>query len=150
MRTSEQDESVAVSSSEVNNVDAFRLLTWNVDGLDDKNLVIRTKAVGTIIVKSVLVSHLVRFHCSSPVQRSLRFREKPDVIFLQEVVDEMLPIIGSYVDDQYLQLSGRNKDSLIPYFTLTLLRRDRVKFSSHLVLPFPTTMMGRTLLIAQV
>ena len=50
----------------------FKLLTWNVDGLDQRNLVERTKAVCQIIS-----------------------RHQPDVVFLQEVVQDSLPIFES-------------------------------------------------------
>ena len=45
----------------------FRFITWNIDGLDEKNLKIRTKAVKMIIEN-----------------------ENPDVIFLQEVIPKTL------------------------------------------------------------
>ncbi|XP_050714814.1 tyrosyl-DNA phosphodiesterase 2-like [Eriocheir sinensis] len=99
----------------------FAFMTWNLDGLDEKNLKKRTKAVARTIEK-----------------------EKPDIVFLQEVV----PHTCHYLEDllpQYLFLMGDTDD----YFTATLLQRTTVHFDGQTVVPFANTSMGRNLLCVE-
>jgi len=74
-------------------------------------------------------------------------------VFLQEVVPQTLEVIkqkcvsyrcivGRFSTDEEL-LDGE-------YFVAVLLRNDAVKYSSHEVLPFHSSQMGRVLLTVQV
>lgn len=75
----------------------------------------------------------------------LQCREKPDIVFLQEVV----PHTCHYLEDllpQYLFLMGNTDD----YFTATLLQRTTVHFDGQTVVPFANTSMGRNLLCVEV
>ncbi|CAL4062743.1 unnamed protein product, partial [Meganyctiphanes norvegica] len=98
--------------------DMFKLITWNLDGLDDKHLKKRTKAVANIIES-----------------------EKPDIVFLQELV----PVTFSYLENalpQYVFVAAGTDD----YFCATLLLRTSVYFDGHSIIPFKNTRMGRNLL----
>jgi tyrosyl-DNA phosphodiesterase 2 len=62
----------------------FRLISWNLDGLDDHNLKMRTKAVIKIIEA-----------------------QNPDIVFLQEVVPKTL----DYIEDNLPQFKCIPGDS---------------------------------------
>lgn len=99
----------------------IRLITWNVDGLDEKNLKKRTKAVAKILEM-----------------------EKADIVFLQELI----PATYSYLEEhlpQFHFIVGNSEQ----YFTATLLRRTTVYYDGHTVYPYENTRMGRNLLSVQ-
>jgi len=81
------------------------------------------------------------------------FREKPHVVFLQEVVPETLEIIQQKCG-RYRCVVGRfsTDEEMIDgeYFVVMLLQKDAVKLISHEVLRFHSSTMGRVLLIVQV
>ena len=54
------------------------MLSWNPDGLDDRNLKIRTKAVTKILKES-----------------------NPDIVFFQEIVPKTLDYIQKNIPPQY-------------------------------------------------
>ncbi|CAN7984303.1 unnamed protein product, partial [Ixodes pacificus] len=93
----------------------LKFITWNIDGIDDKNLLLRTKAVCSIIESSGI-----------------------DVVFLQEVVPTSVKVMEKSLPG-YKLLVGNT----VEYFTATLLRKSRVKYESHEVYPFSNTAMGR-------
>ncbi|KAG0409848.1 hypothetical protein HPB47_013037 [Ixodes persulcatus] len=93
----------------------LKFITWNIDGIDDKNLLLRTKAVCSIIESSGI-----------------------DVAFLQEVVPTSVKVMEKSLPG-YKLLVGNT----VEYFTATLLRKSRVKYESHEVYPFSNTAMGR-------
>ncbi|XP_042210742.1 tyrosyl-DNA phosphodiesterase 2-like [Homarus americanus] len=96
----------------------FCFITWNIDGLDDKNLKKRTKTVARTIEN-----------------------EKADIVFLQELV----PKTYTYLEDllpQFVFIVGDTEE----YFTAILLRRTTVYFDGHNLIPYPNTVMGRNLL----
>ncbi|KAM3928283.1 tyrosyl-DNA phosphodiesterase 2 [Leptodactylus fuscus] len=98
------------------------LLTWNVDGIDQSNLGERARGV---------CSYLALY--------------SPDVIFLQEVI----PPYYEYLKKRavsYTIITG-NEDG---YFTAIMLKKSRVKLISHEIVPFPSTVMMRNLLVANV
>lgn len=101
--------------------ESFKLITWNLDGLDSKHLKKRTKAVANIIES-----------------------EKPDIVFLQELV----PITFSYLENalpQYVFVAGGTDN----YFCATALLRTTVYFDGHTILNFKGTRMGRNLLCVE-
>ncbi|XP_042597347.1 tyrosyl-DNA phosphodiesterase 2 [Cyprinus carpio] len=96
------------------------LLSWNIDGLDPDNVFERAKG---------LLSHLGKY--------------RADVVLLQELVPVSWEILKNIMKDyQFLQGSEDG------YFTGILLRKDRVQFLQSNIVKYPTTEMGRNLLIA--
>ena len=76
---------------------------------------------------------------------SINFREKPDIVFLQEVI----PVTYSYFEEHlpsYSFIAGGSSD----YFTATLLYRLTVYFDGHTICPYPGTIMDRNMLIVNV
>lgn len=78
------------------------------------------------------------------------FRHAPDAVFLQEVVTDTWPIISKQLEKEYELVSGKLPNSPINYFTAILLRRGRLALRTHLLSPFTTSMMGRSLLQVEV
>uniref|UniRef100_A0A0P4W6W8 Tyrosyl-DNA phosphodiesterase 2 n=1 Tax=Scylla olivacea TaxID=85551 RepID=A0A0P4W6W8_SCYOL len=99
----------------------FCFMTWNIDGLDEKNLKKRTKAVATVID-----------------------REKADIVFLQEAIPNTFTYLEQLLP-QFLFIAG----GVDNYFTLTLLRRTTVHFDDQTLEPFANTSMGRNLLCVE-
>eukprot|EP00058_Branchiostoma_floridae_P008356 XP_002593844.1 hypothetical protein BRAFLDRAFT_75696 [Branchiostoma floridae] len=99
----------------------FTLLTWNINGLDQRNILERTKAVCNTI-------------------NSLY----PDVVFLQEVIPQTFEYIEAKCDRYKAIASGTEQ-----YFTAMLLRKSSITFISQNIQPFPTTRMMRNLLIVK-
>ncbi|NXU62719.1 TYDP2 phosphodiesterase, partial [Horornis vulcanius] len=100
----------------------FSLITWNIDGLDPRNLKDRAKGICTYLA---LYS--------------------PDVVFLQEVILPHLPLLDMKADN-YTIIPG-NTDG---YFTAIMLKKSRVKLLKQEIVPFPTTTMMRNLLVVHV
>ena len=72
-------------------------------------------------------------------------REKPDVVFFQELVPETF----SYIEDklpEYMCIAG-NTDG---YFTATLLRKFTVYYDSHKIIEHAGSLMMRNLLTVEV
>ena len=100
----------------------LNLVTWNIDGLDQKNLKRRTRAV----IETLL-------------------NMSADIVFLQEVIPETFSYIESKLTN-YECIAAKQSD----YFVATLLRRGRVYLDRHKVVDFPTTRMFRHVLAVQV
>ncbi|XP_046350905.2 tyrosyl-DNA phosphodiesterase 2-like isoform X3 [Haliotis rufescens] len=96
----------------------IRLLCWNLDGLDRRSIEDRMHAVCDTINK-----------------------EKPHVVFLQEVIPLTLPILSEGCGMYQVIPGGDNH-----YFTAIMLRVGHVQFEESSVTPFPTSMMLRNLL----
>lgn len=96
----------------------FSFITWNIDGLDLKNLPERARGVYSAIA---LYS--------------------PDVIFLQEVIPPYYSFLKKKASS-YEIITGRDEG----YFTAIMLKKSRVKFKSQEIIPFPNTRMMRNLL----
>ncbi len=64
----------------------IRVITWNLDGLDDHNLKIRTKCVVKILQSEV-----------------------PDIVFLQEVVPKTLDYLEKNLPPQYKFVAGNDE-----------------------------------------
>lgn len=97
------------------------VISWNIDGLDQRNLKMRTKAVYRVLES-----------------------EQADVVMLQELV----PCTLSYLREKLTQYEFvvRSADSPVGYFTAILLRRFRVYVDSSRLLPFTDSLMARDLL----
>lgn len=93
-------------------------VTWNIDGLDQKNLKRRTRAVIETVQKVAA-----------------------DIVFLQEVVPETFSYFESKLTN-YECFAAKQQD----YFVATLLRKGRVYHDKVKVVEYPTTRMGRHLL----
>jgi len=94
------------------------VISWNIDGLDVKNIRKRTKGVCKIIED-----------------------EKADIVFLQEVIPETLEYIKSKLSG-FEVIRGIQGD----YFVATLLRWGRVYKDASRLIPFTGSVMGRHLL----
>lgn len=95
-------------------------VTWNIDGLDDKNLKIRTKAVYKLIDEF-----------------------KIDIVCLQEVIPESF----DYLKSKLPQYQFLCHDPTADYFTAVLLRRFVVYSDSFQSIDYPGTRMGRNLFV---
>ncbi|XP_046650688.1 tyrosyl-DNA phosphodiesterase 2-like [Daphnia pulicaria] len=94
------------------------MISWNIDGLDDRNLKMRTKSVVKIIQT-----------------------HNPDVVFLQEVIPKTLDYLENNLP-QFKFFPG-NVDG---YFTVTMLNMFTINYDSHEIIDFLATTMGRNLL----
>lgn len=95
----------------------FTLLTWNIDGLDPKNLAERTKAVINVI-------------------NTL----KPDIVFLQEVVPESHVLIAKGCTN-YNPIFSSYRST---YYNAILLHKGHVKqVGESGTVPFKGSIMGR-------
>ncbi|XP_049607066.1 tyrosyl-DNA phosphodiesterase 2 isoform X1 [Syngnathus scovelli] len=98
------------------------LISWNVDGLDTENLAERARG---------LCSYLVLY--------------TPDVVFLQELIPPYVEYLKKRAVS-YLIIEGGEGG----YFTGMMLKKTSVKLLESQIVPYPTTRMGRNLLMAQV
>ncbi|XP_023321755.1 tyrosyl-DNA phosphodiesterase 2-like [Eurytemora carolleeae] len=99
--------------------ETLNVVSWNIDGLDQKNLQKRTEAVCKILEL-----------------------ENADIVFLQEVIPETFSYIESKLSIGYECIPGNPGD----YFVATLLRRGRIYKDESRIIPFPGSVMGRHLL----
>lgn len=96
----------------------LKFISWNIDGIDDKNLLLRTKAVAAYIEKY-----------------------EADVVFLQEVVPTSAKVLEKALQKYRLILGNPQGEG---YFTVVLLKKDTVCYKSDTVFGFSNTSMGRT------
>lgn len=75
----------------------------------------------------------------------LFYRNSPDVVFLQEVVPQTLAYIEKQLPEYQCIAAGTEE-----YFTATLLRRFTTYYDSHRIIDFPSSSMGRNLLLTEV
>ena len=82
----------------------FTFLTWNIDGLDDKNITERTMDVINTIRRKML-----------------------DVIFLQEVISKTYSLIEQHLSGDYYMTENKSRLSDDQwYFTVNLIKKVRV------------------------
>ncbi|XP_065344528.1 tyrosyl-DNA phosphodiesterase 2-like [Cloeon dipterum] len=113
------------SSSEV--LGAFSFISWNIDGLDKRNLGPRTANLTRILKE-----------------------ESPDVVFLQEVVPETIDELKSNLQDYKFLVQDYEKNMSEAYFVATLLKKNTVKVLEHIDRPFNNTVMMRGLLSTEI
>lgn len=103
----------------------IRILSWNIDGIDQNNVVTRTRGACKIILQ-----------------------EKPDVVFLQEVVNKSLEVLNEKCDGYQVMLGNIRGQprSEGDYFTAMMLRKATTSVQSSDVKPFMSSRMMRTLL----
>ncbi|XP_030830225.1 tyrosyl-DNA phosphodiesterase 2 [Strongylocentrotus purpuratus] len=103
------------------NTNIFRLMSWNIDGLDERNTEERTGAACDTIMKLA-----------------------PDVVFLQEVVPTTHTLLKARLSSKYTIHAANS----IGYYTCTLVKNSSEScITTSLVQPFSNTKMGRNLLI---
>lgn len=103
----------------------FSLLSWNLDGLDGKNIQERTEFVVDLLEK-----------------------RKYSIVMLQELIPVTFAYIASRTKSIYRAVLGTNNPSS-SYFTATFLRNDAVRYVDHQIINFPGTVMDRNLLVTQ-
>lgn len=96
----------------------LKFITWNIDGLNEKNLKLRTKAV----CKNIEV-------------------EQADIVFLQEVVPESAEYFLTHLPSYHCTFG--NEDG---YFVGTLLKKSSITFISSEIIEYPITRMMRNIL----
>ena len=107
------------------------LISWNIDGLDDRNRKERTNSVAKLI--------------------STR---KVDIVLLQEIVSSTYDILKSKLSSDYIMTKkkeppfGVTSDQF--YFTIILLKRTTMKLHSVAVKPFDNSSMFRDLTLVKV
>ena len=102
-------------------------VTWNTDGIDERNLRIRTEAV-IKIVKQI----------------------QPDVLFLQEIVPESEAMIRPQLTE-YCIFSGKIwKGFPAQYYTLTLVKKETVTVVYNKVVDFELSVMTRNVILTKV
>jgi len=134
--------------------DKISFISWNIDGINDRNLKERTMSV----------------------TQTIKIR-KVDIIFLQEVVSKSYDIIRSELDSEYLITENKTPSGMTPtlwidwndeknlgirhsgmnkqvsekfYFTVILIRRATLTLESIIVKPFSNSKMMRDLSIVDV
>jgi len=123
----DDDESSSGKKSKQDEPETFSFVTWNLDGIADKNRKGRTQAVIQVIL-----------------QRS------PDIVFFQEVIPETLAWLKTALDTRYLFGNGGDeKAGGNNYFTAVLLKRSVVYRDSFQVVEFEGTLMARDLSIVE-
>jgi len=100
---------------------SLTMISWNIDGLEEKSLQKRTEAVVKIIREA-----------------------NADIVFLQEVIPETFSFIQSQLTN-YECIAARDDN----YFVATLLRKGRVYMDRWKVTDYPTSRMDRHLLAVQ-
>lgn len=96
----------------------LKFITWNIDGLCEKNLKLRTKAVCKRIKN-----------------------EQADLVFLQEIIPETAEYVLRHLPD-YQCIFGNE----MGYFIGTLLKKSTIKYEDHEITEFPNTRMMRNAL----
>ncbi|CAK5076421.1 unnamed protein product [Meloidogyne enterolobii] len=99
------------------------LLSWNVDGLDDRQREKRFTAALYIIAKT-----------------------NPEVIFLQEMVEPLMPQLNGLMSPMYNTFIQKPNCG---YFCITLVSKN-IKIIKDEFIPFDNTTMGRGMLIVEV
>ncbi|CAF1357402.1 unnamed protein product [Adineta steineri] len=99
----------------------FKVLSWNIDGLDEQENTIDIRTRGVIDVIK---------------------REEPDAVFLQEGIPIAFVLIRNLLPE-YDSYTGNTEG----YFVVILTRRELFKVQNFEIIPYPETNMGRNLLI---
>jgi len=126
----EETSAQASSNHQANENKHLKIMSWNIDGLDDKSLTYR---------------------CSGIV-RTLK-KEKPDIVFLQEVVASSYEVLKDTLRNEYSIICGvDNLNTLIRlqpkfYFTLILIRNETCEqLDEKQIITFENSVMNRDLL----
>ena len=98
------------------------MITWNIDGLDEKN---QARRIAFVIQEIKKI--------------------KPDIVFLQEVTDDTVEELQKYLVDYHCLEQGSNSGGFARYFTCILLRMTTVYVDEVKHVPFGNSQMGRGL-----
>ncbi|UJR38694.1 hypothetical protein I4U23_031360 [Adineta vaga] len=122
-RIPRQGSQQSYSTNEVksNEKKYFKLISWNIDGLDKLQETLRERTSSVINVIK---------------------QEEPDAIFFQEVIPKSLDLLKTHLDD-YDFYTGNHKNYFVSIFT----RRETLKVKKHQIFSYPETIMSRNLLI---
>ncbi|XP_076084600.1 uncharacterized protein LOC143055353 isoform X2 [Mytilus galloprovincialis] len=115
--TTEESNGKQSISDEESSLDGIKLLSWNIDGLSEDSIKERTSAVISIIN-----------------------RERPDVVFLQEVILDTLEMLSRKCLDYTFMESG-----VECYFTVIMVKQNSVQVTDLKIIPFTSSKQGRTL-----
>lgn len=96
------------------------MITWNIDGLEEKNLPRRTAFV---------INELKKI--------------KPDIVFLQEATDMIVEQLERHLIDYHVIEQGGLAGGSAGYFTCVLMRRTTIYLDGAQVEPFENSVMGR-------
>ena len=75
-------------------------------------------------------------------------REKPDVVFLQEVVQATEALLEKHCTD-YMLVPGRRYEA-DEYYTAVMLKMSTAQYQSRQIVPFTSSLMMRNLLMVKV
>lgn len=120
----EQSEKVSISKQSQSQREELpgelTFFTWNVDGLERKNLSSRFNAVLYVIAKA-----------------------NPEVIFLQEMIPELIPPLKKLMEPMYSIVSDEDQTS--PYFCVSLVSKN-IKITYQSIIKFENTGMFRSMI----
>lgn len=105
----------------------LRFITWNIDGLDQKNVVLRTKAVCANIKAA-----------------------DADIVFLQEVIEVTQEIIKTELKDYLVSSAQAGQGYRAEYYTITLFKKATVEVLSTELVEYCESEMTRNMLTAKV
>lgn len=127
--TSDEEEAIDSSRKKVKRQrKEVILITYNIDGLSEKNRTVRTEAICRIIRET-----------------------KADIVFLQEVVPSTEEKIKEILCEEYEIICGSGyKGFKSEYFILSLFRRETVRVKSWKKIDFEVSAMTRNMLTAKV
>lgn len=126
LSSSDDDESYEQAVDQKNEElsdDLMKVISWNIDGLDPKNVELRTNNVCSIIK-----------------------RAQADIAMLQEVTPVTLNLIQQNLESDYHILHSGLSD----YFTAILVHKKRIKLGNSRVFEFSSSSMGRKLQVVEV
>ncbi|CAG2247809.1 TDP2 [Mytilus edulis] len=115
--TSEESNGKQSISDEESSPEEIKLLSWNIEGLSSVNIKERTSAVISFINS-----------------------ERPDVIFLQEVIVDTLEMLSrKCLDYTFIESAVES------YFTVIMVKHKVVQVTDSKIIPFTSSTQGRTL-----
>ncbi|XP_076084597.1 tyrosyl-DNA phosphodiesterase 2-like isoform X2 [Mytilus galloprovincialis] len=115
--TSEESNGKQSISDEESSPEEIKLLSWNIEGISTVNIKERTSAVITFINS-----------------------ERPDVIFLQEVIVDTLEMLSrKCLDYTFIESAVES------YFTVIMVKHKVVQVTDSKIIPFTSSTQGRTL-----
>ncbi len=125
------DDAVKKAKTTLSPSTYLRLVSYNIDGLDDKLLETRVSEICSILLSED----------ETPDAPFL-----PDVVLLQECVEAVVPVLVSRLASAGYALAPPVVPEGDAYFTLAFFHTSRVMVKSATRTPFPGSQMGRDLI----